>query len=181
MVCACARTASVWMLVFGWVVAKTFCFGGVVSRVKRFANSQVNSRLPYRNARTMECIFVTFMNLRLMTNGNAYVKCVYVCWVFRRKSYADKIPVFWIVKRGSCVALLTLRRSFLPTAIRMSRRNKLVYPCRVEGWLNVCGKFFLPVSFLYLVRYGENGFVICRDIDFWFLFASSPVSKSVDS
>lgn len=40
------------------------------------------------------------------------------------------------------LTLLTLRRQFLPTAIRMSRRNKLVYPCRVEGWLNVCGKFF---------------------------------------
>lgn len=53
------------------------------ARVKRFANSQVNSYYPYRDVRTMESVFVTFMKLKLMTNGNTYVKCIYVCGVFR--------------------------------------------------------------------------------------------------
>ena len=35
-------------------------------------------------------------------------------------------------------------------AVTMGRRNKLVYPCRVEGWLNVCGKF-LPVSSMHFM------------------------------
>lgn len=35
-------------------------------------------------------------------------------------------------------------------AVTMGRRNKLVYPCRVEGWLNVCGKF-IPVSSLHFM------------------------------
>jgi len=42
-------------------------------------------------------------------------------------------------------------------AVTMGRRNKLVYPCRVEGWLNVCGKF-VPVSSFHFMWHEETCF-----------------------
>lgn len=57
----------------GYIVTVSCALG------RRFAKSQANSNYPYRDVRTMEIMSVTIMNLRLVTNGNAYVKCVYVC------------------------------------------------------------------------------------------------------
>ena len=47
------------------------------------------------------------------------------------------------------------RSNFVPSPLPRNSTAvmKLEYPCRVEGWLNVCGKWILK-KFLFLIRVG---------------------------
>lgn len=44
---------------------------------------------------------------------------------------------------GSNVAAFGAPKSLVGRRTRGTNNNKLVYPCRVEGWLNIYGKRFI--------------------------------------